>query len=174
MTYCHDRAEAEVMYIRLTNTFGGVIVQEFIPGTQGSVFVVQTLWNHQHDPCACAVMQKLRERPRTGGVATSGKTVHDPQLADQGLSIIKGLGPWVGPAGIEFKVSAMDGQPYIMEVNPRLQGVTYLFTKSGINFPYLWTLLALKQPLTPQFEYKELYFTRAWVDITTDTKKASS
>lgn len=166
VTYCENENQAEFTFKLLRKNYGKVIVQEFIPGKSGSVFVVQTLWNRQHELSACAVMQKLRERPPTGGVATAGKTVFDDYLRDLGASTVKKLGPWVGPAGVEFKVSKLNGQPCVMEVNPRLQGVTYLFTEAGINFPYLWVLIALDRKFPPKFEYKELYFTRTWVDLT--------
>lgn len=171
VTYCENKDEAKFTFKLLRKNYGKVIIQEFIPGKSGSVFVVQTLWNHQHKLCACAVMQKLRERPPTGGVATAGKAVHDDNLRDLGASIVERLGAWVGPAGIEFKVNELDGQPYVMEVNPRLQGVTYLFTEAGINFPQLWVLIAFNQKFPPKFAYQELYFTRTWVDATIDKKK---
>jgi carbamoylphosphate synthase large subunit len=166
VTYCENKGEAEFAFKQLRKNYGKIIIQEFIPGKNGSVFVVQTLWNHQHKLCACAVMQKLRERPPTGGVATAGKTVYNDHLRNLATSIVQRLGPWIGPAGVEFKVSKLNGQPYVMEVNPRLQGVTYLFTEAGINFPHLWVLIAFNQGFPPKFEYKELYFTRTWIDLT--------
>jgi len=166
VTYCDNKGEAECAFKLLRKNYGKIIVQEFIPGESGSVFVVQTLWNHQHRLCACAVMQKLRERPPTGGVATAGKTVHDNHLRNLGESIVEKLGPWVGPAGVEFKVSKLNRQPYVMEVNPRFQGVLSLFTEAGINFPHLWVLMAFNQEFHPRFEYEELYFVRTLVDLT--------
>jgi carbamoyl-phosphate synthase large subunit len=165
VTFCENKNEAMFAFRLLNRKYSGVIVQEVIPGGSGSVFVVQTLWDKQHALCATAVMQKLRERPSTGGVAVAGKTVHNDQLRDLGVSVIKKLGPWTGPAGVELKISTSDGQPYVMEVNPRLQGVTYLFTKAGINFPHLWVLVALDKKFTPQLKYEEQYFTRYWNDV---------
>jgi len=165
VTFCKNKNEAMFAFRLLKQKYSSVIVQEFVPGGRGSVFVVQTLWDKQHALCATAVMQKLRERPSTGGVAVAGKTVYNDRLRDLGVSVIEKLGPWIGPAGVELKISTSDGQPYVMEVNPRLQGVTHLFTKAGINFPHLWVLVALDKKFTPQFKYEERYFTRYWNDI---------
>jgi carbamoyl-phosphate synthase large subunit len=165
VTYCANKGEATTAFKVLKRTYGGVIVQEFIPGGRGSIFVVQTLWDKQHQLCAAAVMQKLLERPPTGGVALAGKTVHDDHLLNLGASIVEKLGSWIGPAGIEFKVSSSDGHPYVMEVNPRFQGVISLFTKAGINFPYLWVLVALEEEFGPQFKYEERFFIRYWDDM---------
>jgi carbamoyl-phosphate synthase large subunit len=165
VTYCANKGEATTAFKVLKRMYGGVIVQEFISGGRGSVFVVQTLWDKQHQLCAAAVMQKLLERPPTGGVALAGKTVHDDHLLNLGASIVEKLGPWIGPAGIELKINSSDGHPYVMEVNPRFQGVIYLFTKAGINFPYLWVLVALEEEIAPQFKYEERFFIRYWNDI---------
>lgn len=170
VTYCDNTSEAEFAFKLLRKNYGKVIIQEYVPGRSGSVFVVQTLWNRHHRLSACAVMQKLRERPATGGVAIAGKTVHDVRLRDTGASIVEKLGPWVGPAGVEFKVSGLNGQPYVMEVNPRLQGVTYLFTEAGLNFPHLWVLIAFDQKFPPKFDYSELHFTRTWIDTVLSKK----
>lgn len=165
--YCYSKAEAVLAFKQLRNKYKKIIVQEFIPGSLGSVYVVQTLFNKHHVVIAASVMQKLREKPPTGGVATAGKTVHNKELLTLGVSAIEKIGSWVGPAGIEFKINSRDGKPYLMEVNPRLQGVTYLFTRAGINFPYLWTLIALGENPKPKFKYVEgLYFSRLWNDLT--------
>ncbi len=165
VTYCKDKEAASLAFRSIKQRYGGVIVQELVPGGRGTVHVVQTLWDKHHDLCAAAVMQKLRERPPTGGVAVAGRTVHNDRLQRLGVSVMRKLGPWIGPAGVEFKVSFLDQQPYLMEVNPRLQGVVYLFTESGINFPHLWVSMALNERIIEQFEYKERYFIRHFTDL---------
>jgi len=165
VTYCKDRQATVLAFKLLKQEYGDVIVQELVPGGFGSVYVVQTLWSKHHALCAAAVMQKLRERPSTGGVAVAGKTVHDDKLRDLGVSVVQKLGPWIGPAGVEVKVGSLDKQPYVMEVNPRLQGVVYLFARAGINFPYLWVRTALNVKVTPQLKYEEKYFIRHFSDL---------
>jgi len=170
VTFCKDSEAAKLAYKLLKQEYRDLLVQELVPGGPGSVHVVQTLWDMHHRLCAAAVMQKLRERPSTGGVALAGKTVHDNKLRNIGVSVVQRLGPWVGPAGVEVKVSSLDKKPYVMEVNPRLQGVVYLFTRAGINFPHLWVLIALNEKVVPQFEYKEKYFLRHFSDLAIDSE----
>jgi len=160
VTYCQDREAAAVAFRLLRQEYGDVIVQELVPGGPGSVQAVQTLWDTHHKICAAAVYQKLREKPPTGGVSWAGRTVHNEKLKNLGVSIMRKLGPWIGPAGVEFKVSSLDNQPYVMEVNPRLQAHQVFLAKAGINFVYLWLLIALNDKVAPQFEYKEKYFIR--------------
>ena len=45
------------------------------------------------------------------------------------------LGGWRGPVNLEFKRHARTGQFYLLEVNCRLNGYSYLFTMNGLNFP---------------------------------------
>jgi carbamoylphosphate synthase large subunit len=161
ITYCQDREAAALAFKLLKQEYENVIVQELVPGGPGSVHAVQTLWDKHHKLCAAAVYQKLREKPPTGGVSWAGRTVHNDKLKDLGVSIMQKLGPWIGPAGVEFKVSSSDNQPYVMEVNPRLQAHQFFLAKAGINFVYLWLLIALNGKVAPQFEYEERYFIRS-------------
>ena len=115
-------------------------------------------------------MKKLSERPETGGVAVAGVTIKDPTILKLGIMTVKALGPWYGPAGVEFKISNRNLRPYLLEVNPRLQGVTYLFTSAGIDFPVLWLKTALGKARSnkPLLRYATKYFVRSWEDITLD------
>jgi len=174
VTYCKDRQAAAFAFKLLRQDYGDVIIQELVPGGSGSVQAVQTLWDKHHKLCAAAVYQKLRERPPTGGVSWVGRTVRNDTLRDLSATIMQKLGPWIGPAGVEFKVSCSDNRPYVMEVNPRLQAPVSFLAKAGINFAYLWLRIALDEKVVPQFEYAEKYFIRTPFDRVINDKEVIS
>jgi len=170
VTYCRSRTEAANVWAAVREEFGSAMIQEFIPGGRGSVRVVLSLWDREGTLRAVGVMKKLSERPETGGVAVAGVTIKDPTILKLGIMTVKALGPWYGPAGVEFKISRRTLKPYLLEVNPRLQGITYLFTSAGIDFPVLWLKAALGKlrPSKPILSYATKYFVRSWEDITLD------
>lgn len=168
VTYCRSRAEARDAWAFIQEQFGSAMIQEFIPGGRGSVRVVLSLWDRDSVLRAAGVMRKLKERPETGGVAVAGVTVNEPNILQMGISTVQALGHWYGPAGVEIKVSSRNHRPYLMEVNPRLQGITYLFTGAGIDFPVLWLKVALGKlrAREPLVKYATKYFIRSWLDLT--------
>jgi carbamoylphosphate synthase large subunit len=174
VTYCKDQMAAELAFELLRQDYGPVIVQELVPGGPGSVFAVQTLWDSDHQLCASIVYQKLRERPPSGGVSWVGRTVHSDRLTDSAVSIMKKIGPWIGPAGVEFKVNSSDNEPYVMEINPRLQAPVVFLAKAGVNSAELWLRIALNEKVVPQFEYEERYFIRFSFDKVLDSKEVLS
>jgi carbamoylphosphate synthase large subunit len=174
VTYCKDKKAAELTFEQLKRDYGPVIVQELVSGGPGSVYAVQTLWDSDHRLCSSIVYQKLRERPPSGGVSWVGRTVSNDKLTDSAVSIMKEIGPWTGPAGVEFKISSSNNEPYIMEINPRLQAPVLFLAKAGVNSAELWLRIALNEKVVPQFEYKEKYFIRFTFDKVIDSKEVLS
>jgi carbamoyl-phosphate synthase large subunit len=170
VTYCDSRKEAEEAWMGIRRQFGSAMIQEFIPGGRGSVRVVLSLWDRDGTLRAAGVMRKLKERPETGGVAESGVTTKEPKILHMGISAVRAIGNWYGPAGAEIKVSSRNGKPYLMEVNPRLQGITHVFASAGLDFPVLWLKLALGRlrARKPLVRYTKKYFVRSWEDIALD------
>ncbi len=162
---CENLDDAIFAFRKIEKDFkGGAMVQEYIPGGMDKTYVIQSLWNKVYQPIAVAVMRKLRQKPTFGGVAVAGETVHRKDLESIGIQTVKSVGEWIGPVGVEIKESTKNGEFYLMEVNPRLQGVTYLFTVAGVNFPYLWALIALDEELPEIIECSKKTFVRTWED----------
>jgi predicted ATP-grasp superfamily ATP-dependent carboligase len=115
---------------------GGALQQDYIPGHGEAIFVLaragEVLVEFAH--------RRLREHPPTGGQSVLRESVApDPLLAEMSRRLIGSLA-WTGVAMVEFR-RAVDGTPYLMEVNPRLWGSVQLAIEAGVDFPRL--LLAL-------------------------------
>ncbi|MBD3378837.1 MAG: hypothetical protein GF408_00020 [Candidatus Omnitrophica bacterium] len=73
-----------------------------------------------------------------GGPAVCGEPVTGfDRIKTYSRSIMEKCGKWFGPAALEYKISARDGIPYLMDINPRFWGYGSMAVKSGINFPDL-------------------------------------
>lgn len=111
---------------------GDLMIQEFIPGSQGNVYTAALLFDYDSSLKRMGILQKIREKPPSGGVAVAGKTIRHADIMAISKKLMEGL-EWKGPASIEFKVA--NETPYLMEINPRLFGYHYLLTEAGINLP---------------------------------------
>jgi len=81
--------------------------------------------------------------------------------------LIRTIG-YSGIAHIDMRQDAADGGFTIVDFNPRFWASLFSSTCAGVNFPYLWCQLALKQPVAqPTFErihhYSSAATLRHWV-----------
>jgi predicted ATP-grasp superfamily ATP-dependent carboligase len=132
------------------------MVQEYMPG-------------EIHDVCALtdngetkvALTQKrLKMWPARGGAGIVNITTDWPELiemADKLLAKIK----YHGVSVVEFKLD-VEGQPRLMEINPKFWGTLDLSIKAGFDFPYLACKLALGQEITQDSGYK-VGLTYRWI-----------
>jgi predicted ATP-grasp superfamily ATP-dependent carboligase len=66
--------------------------------------------------------------------------------------LIRTIG-YTGIAHIDMRQDAADGRFTLVDFNPRFWASLFSSTCAGVNFPYLWCQLALKQPVAqPMFE----------------------
>ena len=125
------------------------MLQEFIPGHGAGVFA---LYNHGK-PITFFAHRRLREKPPRGGVSTlSESAIPDPKL----LAMVKDLlnvTAWHGIAMVEFRV-ALDGTPYLMEVNTRFWGSLQLAIDSGVDFPALLYKACCNELVEPTQAYQ--------------------
>jgi carbamoylphosphate synthase large subunit len=114
---------------------GDVILQEFIPGGVGSIYVALLLYGPD-GRCYGEVASHSHLTFMTwGGGGNAGTVVDEPDLLRQARDIMERLGGWAGPVNLEFKRHQDTGRFYLMEVNCRLNGYSYLYTMNGLNFP---------------------------------------
>ena len=91
--------------------------------------------------------------PAEGGLGVYNETTTAPELMEQAVALLSAL-DWHGPAQVEFKRDARDGQLRLMEVNPRFWGTLDLSIQAGIDFPYLTALAALQGDIEDCFDYQ--------------------
>ena len=77
--------------------------------------------------------RRIREYPPSGGASACAESIHDERLTDLGLGLLDDLA-WHGPAMVEFKRDA-DGEPHLIEINPKFWGSLDLGRYSGLEFP---------------------------------------
>jgi predicted ATP-grasp superfamily ATP-dependent carboligase len=128
------------------------LIQESIP-QEGEALGVSALFNKDSELRAVFVHKRLREYPITGGPSTLRESVKNPKVQEMGLKLLKALN-WVGVAMVEFKVDPRDGEPKLMEVNPRFWGSLQLAILSGVNFPCFIYRMAKEGDIKPVLDYK--------------------
>jgi carbamoyl-phosphate synthase large subunit len=118
---------------------GTLLVQENLPGPEYSLDVLA-----RSDGKVIAVVPRARLKVDSG-IAVTGRTVHDEGLQEIGRQVAERIG-LTSVANVQVK-GAEDGEPALLEVNPRFPGTMPLTVASGINMPKLCVDAALGSPL---------------------------
>ena len=165
INYCVNRKELLFFYEKLSKEYANkLMIQEYIPGGEGSVFVNQTIWNKKSELVSSGVIQKIKEKPKTGGVASVAETVYREDLVETTRHLFQRIGSWIGPAGVEYKTNEANNFPYLMEINPRLQGITLSFYPY-LDFPKIWVDIGFNVEIKKNMYYpKEQVLIRTWED----------
>lgn len=143
------------------------IVQEFIPGKIGSMYLVGLLYDEESKVVQRFSSRSIRTLYPSGGPATAGISQSSPELIDRTEFLISKIGNWVGPLNVEWMLDPRDNEFKFIEINPRLWGYGYLATASGINFARDIAKLALKKEIIKNIPFKEgVTLIRSIVDIT--------
>lgn len=149
--YIQTTKDLQAAYQRRTR-LEDYIIQEYIP-PGGEALGVEVLLNQRAEPRATFVHRRLREYPLNGGPSTLRESVTDPELVSMGVRLLQAMG-WFGVAMVEFKIDPRDGQPRLMEVNPKFWGSIALPIAAGVDFPYLLYQLALDNDIEPVNGYR--------------------
>ena len=136
--YINNQKELELVYKYLKNYLGynKILIQKMIVGPVKNIFTVGALF-WKGNLINAGIHHKLRTSPPTGGSAVVAVTYKPDHLLQYGLNILHASGKWHGFVAAEFKVSEIDRKPYLLEINPRLWGFSYLMTMAGVNYPEL-------------------------------------
>ena len=128
------------LFDKLQNNTGipELVVMEYLPGAEYSVDLLA-----RHGEMIVSVV-RLREQI-TGGITTKGRIVDEPDVVRYVTSVVSALGLH-GNVGVQVRRND-NGEPRILEVNPRLQGTTILCTAAGVNLPWLGVKLALGEEI---------------------------
>jgi len=106
-----------------------VLLQEFIPGRRESISLLYA----QGQIYACYAQRHTRI---VGGESSMRQSIPvPPDIGDQAERLIREI-DLEGCSEIEFRRD-IAGNPYLMEINPRLWTSTELAVRSGVDFPYL-------------------------------------
>ncbi len=149
--YAQNAAELKSIHQKLSGEQASPadwpLVQEYVPGNNGYGFYA-FYW--QGELITSYMHQRMHMYPRTGGASTMARTYFDEPLFQQGQRLLDKL-DWHGVAMVEFKKHELNGEYYLMEVNPKYWGSLDLALAAGLDIPYYHTMYALgdKVPIPP-------------------------
>jgi carbamoyl-phosphate synthase large subunit len=125
----------------------GFLVQEYLPGEEYSIDILADT-----DGRVVAGVPRVRARV-DAGVCVAGRTLHDRELERFGATVAAAVG-LAYIANVQVRRDA-DGEPALLEVNPRVPGSLSLTIASGVDMPRL-ALDALRgRPLPEHAEFVE-------------------
>jgi len=158
--------EAEA--VAVTESFiaagSGVLAQQFAPGRREGV----TLLVAGGEVLASCGHVAHRTTPPLGGASVIRESIQvPPDLLDASVRLAKAIGI-EGPCEVEFRRDG-DGEPLLMEINPRLAGTLENTLRAGVNLPLMIWRWAAGLEVEPVTDYRTGVRTRwlagdlAWV-----------
>lgn len=121
---------------------GGAVLQEWIPGRREAV----SLFFADGRTWARLAQVSHREWPILGGGSVLCETIALPQDTVEASEDLVRAMDLEGCSMVEFRRDR-DGQPILMEINPRMGGSVALAISAGVNFPQLLADWKLGQTL---------------------------
>lgn len=118
---------------------GTLLVQEHLPGPEHSLDVLARADGH-----VAAVVPRERLKVDSG-IAVTGRTLHDDALDAFAREVADAIG-LTTVANVQVK-DAADGEPALLEVNPRFPGTMPLTIAAGVDMPRLAISEALGMPI---------------------------
>ena len=122
ISFCNDMGELESAYKACPLP----MIQELLPGTE---FGYDLFGDQDFQPISVYCKQKLAMR---AGETDKAVSVDDPALIELGIRLAKAL-PIFGPLDADVKL--LDGQPKLLEINPRFGGGYPCSHLAGADFP---------------------------------------
>lgn len=130
-----------------------LIVQEFIPGAVGSMYLAGMVYDRSGTMVRSFASRSIRTLYEGGGPATAGISVESDPIVRDTQSLIDSLGGWIGPVCAEWMLDPRDGQFKFIEINPRLWGYSYLSKVAGSPFAEHVADLSLGKNIGPDQGY---------------------
>jgi predicted ATP-grasp superfamily ATP-dependent carboligase len=131
--FVEDPASLRAVHQQVASIHGPAFFQEYIPGP-GAMHTVTLLFDRRSELVAAFTMRKLRQWPATGGVSVLAESTCNPPLVDKVLPFFKRW-RWQGPAEVELKIDARDGEAKLIEINPRFPGYIGFLVQCGVDLP---------------------------------------
>ena len=142
-------AEAMASIKRLIDNSIAALVQQWLSGSRDAIGIF--LADHQYGQVRHAVVPDVPAHQC--GVSVVRETI--PMPADIGTMaerLVRAMS-LEGYAEVEFRRDS-DGRPFLMEVNPRLNGGVEVAVRAGVSVPLLLYRWAAGAPLEPALPYQ--------------------
>lgn len=145
--FAHNFVQLKEKFTELVYTFNlskdrWPVIQEYLPG---KVISVWALYDRGRYVSSINVEFLRCKEPQLLGTSTFRKTVDNDTITECTIAALNAFN-WNGVANLDFMLDA-EGNPKLLEINIRLGGATAITFFSGVDYPYLWYLVALGEPL---------------------------
>ena len=151
----HSRADLDAL-----GDDESLIAQELLPGDEYSVDVIANAEGH-----VVAAVPRTRTRVDSG-VSIAGLTVRDAELEATATAVAQAIG-LTGVANVQLRRDT-NGEPALLEVNPRFPGAMPLTIAAGVDMPSLALDLALGLDLPERVDFREIANVRFLEDLFVD------
>lgn len=148
--FVEKREQLWEVYREIHQTYPYPMIQEYIP--PGIKYDVCLCYDSNHELKASFVQREVRNYPINRGPSTVHESVIYPEIIEQAKKLLSHV-PWYGVADIEFMIDPRNGQPKLMEINPRFWSSVHLSIRCGIDFPWILYQLAMGHEIKPATEY---------------------
>lgn len=152
VVYVKSKSDFVASYTRIHDKYPCPLVQDYIP-PGGTPLGVAVLFDNESNLKAVFSYKRLREFPVSGGPSTLRESIRHPEVEKMSIKLLKAI-RWYGVAMVEYRVDPRDGQPKLMEINPRFWGSVELPIVAGVNFPCLLLRLAMGEQFDPVTDYR--------------------
>ena len=153
-----DAAELRNILGELPHQAYPLLLQQRVVGPGVGVFLLVS----EGRTMAAFSHRRIREKPPAGGVSVYRESIAlDPMLLARSRALLDAF-DWQGVAMVEYKIDAMTGTAYLMEVNGRFWGSLQLAVDAGVDFPRLLVDLALGREVEPVMTYRTGIRSRWW------------
>jgi D-aspartate ligase len=129
---CETAAEVERAYADAEQY--EPLVQELIPGGDGTLFTLGSYLSAAGEALGLFCGRKLRQTPPGVGTCRVGEALWAEDVVEQGLRLLREV-EHTGLSQVEFKRDPRDGVLRLMEINPRLWQWHGLATACGVDLP---------------------------------------
>ncbi|MBI5030198.1 MAG: hypothetical protein HZB51_06700 [Chloroflexi bacterium] len=163
---CHNAAELCDCYKKIAAHDPRMIIQEVIPGPDENLAYISFYLDRTSKPLAMFAGRKIRVLPIEFGSASYVRSFCDPELERVAMRLLQHV-HYQGLGGIEFKKDLRDGQYKLVEFNTRFGMWDGLAPRCGVDTPYIAYQDTLRQPVTPQLNYRENVI---WIDWQRDVR----
>jgi predicted ATP-grasp superfamily ATP-dependent carboligase len=124
--------EARRAVEELTRTGGSTLFQQFLPGKREAISFLYA----NGEVYARFAQWAKRTQPPLGGTSVLRQSVAVPEdIGDQAERLIREI-ELEGYSEVEFRRDSA-GNPYLMEINPRLSASVEVAVRAGVDFPHL-------------------------------------
>lgn len=136
---------------KIQRRHGMPTIQEYIPGTGKQNFYLVLDRNGEARSVFTPKVVRVLGRV-TRNLTAACVTSRPHPFSEHAVRLLRTMG-WWGGATLQCKLDERDGQPKLLEVNPRLGTHLWFRTEVGINEPLLCLQIARGDPITASTDY---------------------